>query len=134
MAQGDTVSIGIAELVEVTFQLDFKTAEVRARPDADSFAELRFLMQVKARKFTHITGPDSKQASPPVVDLTGPGDDRVVRVVFTFVGNKEDGTARFQAGDTVDLLCQFTDRDGAPADAVQPILLGTAKIQAAKAA
>jgi hypothetical protein len=132
MAQGDTVTIDINERVEATFQLDFKKADVQSRPDAANFAELVFVMRVAARTFSHFPRPqNTPHANPTFIDLTAAADDSVVRVVFSFVGNKDDGTPRFLDGDAVDLSCTFASKNG-DSSGVDPILLGTAKIQNAK--
>ena len=132
MAQGDTVTLtSLGEKVEVTFQLDFKRADVRARPDADRFAELQFVMRVAARKASFFTRQFT-EADPAFIDLTAAADDSVVRVVFRFISIRDDGTQRFLPGDSVDLHCLFSSKDGSRPDDIDPILLGTVRIPPAK--
>lgn len=131
MAQGDTVTIDIGEKVEATFQLDCKQADLKRLPDGDRFAELAFLMKVPARGFSHSTrqrGGRSPHADPPFVTVANTGDDGVVRVVFSFVGNDAGGQPRFRSGDAVDLLCFYQSDDAEPASE-EPTLLGTVKIK-----
>lgn len=133
MAQGDTVTLAtLGEKVEVTFQLDFKKADIRARPDADRFAELAFVMRVAARKASFFTR-EFTEADPAFIDLAVAPDDAAVRVVFKFVSLRDDGSQRFLPGESVDLSCFFQSKDGnRPEGLEEPILLGTVKMPPAR--
>lgn len=92
MALGDKIDCPVGGVVETTFQLDFKKAQVSQLPDAPNFRFASFEMEnTKEGK------NDSSRAKPSSVEITQDDQKIVVRWQFTNQPERE-GPGFFAAG------------------------------------
>jgi hypothetical protein len=128
MAMGDKIECPVGGVVETTFQLDFKKAQVAELPDAANFRFVVFSMDGNVGGKTE----SGFFVRPNSVEVTA--DDQKVVVRWTFANDpKKFGPDFFKAGEEWQLKASYQPTDSSSGLAPdRTFVLGTVKLTGPK--